>query len=371
MRSVALPGIAAEVREVLLNPDTLERTADLALLLNGLGPESITPVRAAYDSVFMDLGEIDLILLAEWWARHDPEDAFAWTRSEWQADHPVVVFQVLRAWGRSDHEAALRAVQEFPQPALRRPYVDAVLSGWDESGDPGLLEWIEGLGAGHDRQRALYTVARRKVLHEGIEAAFRWAEDLPDDDEVYKLNAYRRVASSAAEVDPEAAAAWAERHADGEYGLQLPRRVGTRWAKRDPEAAMRWLSTLPPSWNRDDAVRETYRNWLRLDGDRATQWMREAPLEPWLEPAVALFAKKLSREDPETGLEWAGRISGEELRWGTVSVIARAWLLVDEEAAKGWIDGSAMPDLYRRKVFAIPEGIRRQLPGDGGEGPAD
>ena len=37
---------------------------------------------------------------------------------------------VLRAWGRSDPEAALRQAQQFPRPALRRPYMDAVLAAF-------------------------------------------------------------------------------------------------------------------------------------------------------------------------------------------------------------------------------------------------
>jgi hypothetical protein len=358
-RDVVLVEVAAEVREVLLNPDVLERTANLARLLQRLGPESIEPVRDAYDSVFMDLGEVDLVLLAEWWARHDPEGAFEWTLREWEAKHPAVVMMVLRAWGRSDPAAALQQARRFPAATLRHPYTDAVIAGWEESDQPGVLDYVEGLGSGHDGQRAIYVVARRKVLRDGVEAAFRWAEGLPDGEDEFKLNVFRRVASSAAEVDPEAAAAWAERHADGEYGLRLPRRVGTRWVKRDPEAAMRWLSTLPESWNRADAVRETYRTWLRLGGDRPMAWLRDAELEPWLDPAVSLFAKKLSREDREEALEWAGRISDEEIRWGTVGLIARSWLIADEEAAKAWIDRSEVPELWRQKIFQIPTGMRR------------
>jgi hypothetical protein len=123
---------------------------------------------------------------------------------------------------------------------------------------------------------------------------------------------------------------------------------------------MRWLSTLPESWNRDDGVRETYRTWLRLGGDRPMAWLRDAELEPWLDPAASLFAKKLSHEDREEALEWAGRISDEEIRWGTVGLIARAWLLADEEAAKAWIDRAEMPEVYRRKIFEIPGAMQRQ-----------
>jgi hypothetical protein len=126
---------------------------------------------------------------------------------------------------------------------------------------------------------------------------------------------------------------------------------------------MRWLSTLPDGWNREDAVRETYRTWLRLGGDRPLEWLRAAELEPWLDPAVSLFAKKLSHEDREAALEWAGRISDEEIRWGTVGLIARAWLMTDEEAAKAWIDRAELPELYRRKIFEIPGGLKRRAAG--------
>jgi len=360
---VVLVGVSAEVREILLNPDVLERTDDLARLFQRLGPESLEEVRGAYDSVFLDLGEVDLVLLAEWWARFDPEAAVEWTEREWRAEHPAVVVQVFRAWARSDPGAALQAAENFSNPLLRRPYVHAVIAGWEESGQPGVLDYVESLGRGHDRQRAIYVVARRKVLRDGPEAAFRWAEGLPDSEDEFKLNVFRRVASSAAEVDPEAAAAWAARQQAGEHGLALPTRVATRWAKRDPEAAMLWLSTLPEGWNRNDGVRETYLTWLRLGGDRPLEWLRSAKIEPWLDPAVSLFAKKLALDDREEALQWASRISDEELRWGTITIIARDWLALDEEAAKAWIDQAELPELYQRKVFALTPAIRERAIG--------
>jgi hypothetical protein len=358
---VVLVGVAAAVREILLNPDVLERTAALAPLLGRLGPESLEQVREAYGSVFLDLGEIDLVLLAEWWAGFDPRAAFEWTLREWSAEHPAVVIQVFRAWGRSDPAAALEVAKQVRMETLRRQYVHAVIAGWEESGKPGVLEYVAGLGPGHDRQRAIYVVARRKVLRDGVEAAFRWAEGLPDGEDEFKLNVFRRVASSAAEVEPEAAAAWAARHEGGEYGLGLPQRVGTRWAKRDPEAAMRWLSTLPEGWNRDGGVRETYRTWLRLGGDRPLVWLRGSEIEPWMDPALALFARKIGVDDPEEGLDWAGRIVDDELRWGTLGQIAREWLVTDEPAARAWLERSELPERFRQKTLTIPPAIRRRV----------
>jgi hypothetical protein len=124
---------------------------------------------------------------------------------------------------------------------------------------------------------------------------------------------------------------------------------------------MRWLSTLPEGWNRDAGVRETYRTWLRLGGDRPLVWLRGSELEPWMDPALALFARKIGVDDPEEGLECAGRIADEELRWGTLGQIAREWLVTDEPAARAWIERSELPEPYRSKTLAIPPAIRRQV----------
>jgi hypothetical protein len=358
-RDIQLWGVAAEVREILLQPDALVRAEALAALFQALEPEALEQVRDAYDSVFLDLGDLELELLAEWWTRFDPESAFEWTSSSWQASHPRVVHAVMRGWARRDPEGALRAAEQQPVYSIRRPMVHAVLAGWEESGKPGAFEYVQALPQGQDRQRALYVLARRKVLRDGVEAAFRWAEAQPDGDGQFKLNLFRRVASSAAEVEPERAAAWAAEHAGGPSGNGLPRRVGTRWAKRDPETAMRWLSTLEPGPNRNDGVQETYRTWLRFGFQDAFAWLPSQPLEPWLDPAVALYAQVLAPTAPREALDWAHRISDEELRWPTVGRVWRVWALADEAAANAWLAQAELPDFYRERIPQIPEGMRR------------
>ena len=78
-------------------------------------------------------------------------------------------------------------------------------------------------------------------------------------------------------------------------------------------------------------------------------------------PPLALFARKLGADEPEEALDWAGRIADEELRWGTVGQIAREWLVMDEPAAKAWIERSELPEPYRSKTLVIPRAIRRQV----------
>jgi len=357
----APPGVAGEVRQVLLELDLLERTEALANLLSRLGPESLEDVKVAYDSVLLDIGDTELVLFGEWWARFDPLSAQLWTRHHWNTRNAdAVVTAIMRAWGRSDPLQALGATRTAQTGTLQRRWVDSVLRGWDESVQDGALEWAELLGPGPERQWALYVVTRRRILRDGPDAAFAWAESLSDEDEAFKISAFRRVASSAAEVDASRATAFAERHLDGPYAKGLPRRVGTRWVTREPEAAMRWLSSLPEGDNRDDGVMETYRNWIFQDTVAARAWLPSVENNGWLDPAVSIYARSLSKKEPLEALSWAGRIREPDLRNRTLGVVARTWLLQDEAAANAWLDQSGLPEKYIERIRIVPAILRKQ-----------
>jgi hypothetical protein len=366
-------GLPAGIQEALANPDRLERSLEIARLLERLGPESVTEVTAAYDASFVEVGDIAVVLLAQWWARQDPEGAFAWAQRERMAGKSMVVAEVVRAWAERDPEEAARAVDGMPRQELRRDSVDALVRGWNDSGNPGLMEYLSGLSRGIERQRALSVVARRKVYRDGLDEAFRWAEALPDDPDRFKLNVFRRVATWAAELDPQEAGAWAARHGQEEYGKGLYRRVGTRWARHDPAAAMKWLSTLPPGAERDAGVQETYRTWLSRDSAAAKDWLRAAELEPWLEPALALYVKSIARESPEEALEWSALIGDAERRREATIKIGQHWHRVDPEAARAWLDRSGLPEKDREWILNPPRGGRGRgaAPRQGGAGFAE
>jgi hypothetical protein len=355
-------GDAGAIQEILLEPDALVRAEALAAELRSLAPLALDDVLSAYDTVFLDVGDFELELLAEWWARFDPEAAYAWSQKDWRATHPVVAQAVLRAWARSDPAAALRAAEQESRDAVRRASVGAVLVGWEQGGAPGSFEYVRSLPAGHDRQRYLAFVARRKVLRDGVEAAIRWAESQPDEPQQFKLNLFRRVASAAAQVEPLRAAAWAEEQLSGPFGSQLPQRVGTRWAVREPEAAMEWFAGLPAGFEREAGLRETYRVWLGDDKTAAHAWMAEREPAAWLDPARALYAMSLYKDpdaDPLIALEQALSISAEQLRWATVGRIWRVWYVRNAEAAEAWFveRESGIPPFYRARIPTIPSGM--------------
>jgi hypothetical protein len=355
------PGDPSAVAEALREPDPLVRAESLARVFQQLPPEALPAVRDAYSGIFFDLGDTELVLLSEWWARFDAPGALEWSRTDYTADTRQVRQAILRAWARVDPHAAMRAAAN--EQVERSQWLDATICGWEESGQPGLFEFVRDMPYGPDRQLALATLARRKVLREGVAAAFDWAEAEPEHDGKFKLNLIRRVGSAAVLVDPELTAERAGRLADGPYANGLLRRVGIRWAKRDGEAAMRWLATLPPGPARHEAMSETYRSWLRgLDREEALRFMQGPGLDdPAYEPAVALYARVLASDDPLGAIDVARALNDEELRWTTVGRVWRTWWVDDEEAANAWFEQATdIPEFYRERIPQIPQGLRKR-----------
>ncbi len=134
--------------------------------------------------------------------------------------------------------------------------------------------------------------------------------------------------------------------------------MGTRWAQQDGLAAMTWLATLPAGGERDAGVQETYRVWLSRDREAAMAWLRGAELEPWLEPALALYVKSLARERPEEALEWTALIRDAERRREATMKIGRYWHQVDPDAARAWLDRSGLPEEDRKWILEPPGGAR-------------
>ena len=70
-----------------------------------------------------------------------------------------------------------------------------------------------------------------------------------------------------------------------------------------------------------------------------------------LDPAVAIYAKRIAGRAPLEGLDWAGGIADQELREATLARVARIWAVTDVDAAKAWVDQSNLPDWMRDKIF--------------------
>jgi len=359
-QDLEFPGMAGEIRDMLLIPDPIERVQVLAETFTELDPSHLDAVLHAYDSVIVQRGDPEIILVAQWWTRFDPEAAFKWTRLHWEARVPVVVSAVIREWARIDPEQAYEVVGPYntgDHPLA--PYVYALVVGWEESGRPGLDDTLAQMSGAH-AQRATTATMRRRVRQLGADGAIAWAEALPQESQ---NNAYQRLASALAEVAPERAAEFAERHIGSGRGRWLPRRVGTRWAKYDPEATMAWLETLPPGDERDDGVTESFRRWLKGDRPSAHAWARSLPGregdKSWSEPVIALYSLDIASNTPEEAVAFANaNLRDPERRKSGVGNPLRYWILQDESAALAWLAESDFDEKTKTKIAIVPDGMR-------------
>ena len=341
--------VGPRVAEILKEKDPLRRLTELSALLSTLGPTAAPALVQAFEASPIGGGDPELVLLGMWWAHFDPQAAYKWTTTEPRAQFGNVIAAIIRSWAHRDPKEALGTAQGLLFPVQRGLAIDAAIAGWDESGQPGLLEVVARLGD-IDRQRLAESVARRRVLALGPAGAFRWVESLEADPAFQEMMTLR-VASSAAESagGGTIAAAWAAPRVRSDDRISgYPRRIATRWVMRDPEAAMAWLATLPAGADRSDGVAEAFRAWTGRDQQSAFTWMDKAELQPWNEPALAVYTRAIASERPKEAIERAQRITDPELRDATMIVIAQVWTKRDRAAAEAWLAQPGVPDGVRR-----------------------
>ena len=355
------PGaLSQDVRDLLNDPDGLRRASRFGRLLPTLDPSHVPAVRKGVESAYLDRGQVELILFAEWWAAFDPEAAHSWTQEFWSAQHPNVEPAAVRVWARDDPQTALEHVLSRSNlnstPTLHSALIDALVVGWFESGREGLLEWVAGLKNASLQQAGLATLARRRVLRDGPAATIAWADGLPDENPRAKQWLIQRVASAITLREPELAAQYAERLTQVDlYSHYVVRRVARRWAEKDPLATLQWLEGFDIAPLRAEALRATFKVWLRDDEAGALAWLDGQPSAAWLDPArrSTVLTRLSSQTNPawETLSNEAMKIHTDAVRWSTVSWALRHWRGADEAAAERWLASEP----------TVPEEIRVEI----------
>ena len=161
-----------QAAEVLAIPSPVDRLLRWSALLEHASQEDVSSLRDAIAKAALDVGDPELVVFAMWWARFDPNAALAWTSAEWRAQSNFAIGQIFRMWAHADPEAAFKAIGQVPE--LRQDAAfDAVVTGWHESGKPGLVEYVQSIPGDAIRQRVGESLARHLVLALGTEAAMR------------------------------------------------------------------------------------------------------------------------------------------------------------------------------------------------------
>jgi hypothetical protein len=341
--------------EILALSDPFERSTRFVALLDRSVPEALPALREALAAAPIDYGEPEIVSFGMWWARFDPEGAFAWLRDDWRGASWPVLVSVFRIWAQAEPEKAFGNLDRIEKP-LQPAAISGLVAGWQESGKPGLLEQVRTIPDLANRQQIAEIVARRMVMAQGAEGALRSLE--PIDDARFRTILERRIASEAARQGHGASiAAWATPRVTAGKARPsgLPRRIATRWVRRDAEAAWAWLESLPAGDDRDDGVMETFRDWWRFRPAEAVRWIEGQQIEPWLEPALAIYSRSLGFRRPEEALAMLSRFTDEKRRQHYSILVVERWAARNPKAAETWLEGAELPDALRKAAEASLE----------------
>lgn len=335
--------------------DRIER---LASALVRLDASQIDEAVAVYEVEHWWLGTTEIELLMETWTRFDPAAALEYA-GKWPDPmrRPAALSAVIRGWALRDPQAANQAVETIgaAYPMQRQLFVENLLTGWVQSGQPGLIEYIA------DRREVTFPtnamwIAGGQTRRLGVPGVLDWLDghltsDLPAK---LKLNLFRRVTGMASRLDPAGVAVWLKTHEGQEYTNRAPTLLVERWVSLDPDAAMNWVAASIPEEERIPMLRMAFTKWVTTDIAGSGAWIEMAPTAKAYDPAFRAYAIVMARRDPVSAMSWAARITNEESRRTALTRVASSWYRRDAEAAENWLLLSELDEQSRDQVRSAP-----------------
>jgi hypothetical protein len=357
VESEATAAARVALLEVAQDEDFYSRVQRFAALLPTLGPEAIPVVKEIFvDPMYSYFGATDFDLLVRFWATHQPEETTQWAlRKSPPMARTALIYTAFTVWAETDPQAAMELSQSKIAMAgeVRDPVQYALVRGWYKRNPEQLAQFIQQLGIGVSRQRALAAYLQELVRTQGPDAAMEWAEALPDTDGPYKRAVYSQVGSLLPFFDHAATMRWCDAHCDGPYGKNLRNVIARRWVVTDAPAALAWLSTAPEGYDKDLAVQSAYAVWGRTDSAAAVAWMAGTTpetLEAWRRPLLPVYVRLLSFGAPAEAIVWAEAIESDDGRVHWLKTVARVWRKTDEAAAEAWLQQSELSEEAREEV---------------------
>jgi len=341
------------VRAALADPDPIARTLGLSAALRNFSEEDIEGVVSAFESAFASAGPDAqaLALLSEAWAPLGPRRAYERIESWPSEQREPARLALLQAWARREPRTALQVAEDVEDLEGWATY--AAYTGWAESGDPEMWDFVMTVPISMARENASIPMMKALIGRGGFEALLERVEALPSAaPDRFKLGAFRTAASLVADHDPQRALAFAMLHNEGPHGRGLLRRVAVRWARANAPLAMSALVDLPIGSERDWALREAYRTWLRSDRPVAMAWMGDSPpTDPRLRPLLDLQTMALAnsdRGDPDASIAravaWSEGIQDSEKRREAMVKLGVKYLDHAPAAARPWLEAHGVID---------------------------
>jgi hypothetical protein len=360
--------------EVLQHPDVFERVQRVAQILQRSEPSQLESIRDEFETAALERGDLEYALFANWWARFDPQAAFTYAFLHLRLDHPRVILEIVRVWGREDPLGAVASGSlsglDLQMPDLLGEFVDQLVVGWFESGNPGLEDWIMGLETAEAASAGMKALARMHVLRDGDEKTLEWIRTNPLPAE-YNRALLAGALTVIARQNPELAVRWIDiANQDGVDTRTFIPRIARSWALKKPLEAIEWLKERPQA---DEA--ETRRamddigiRWASTNPTQMREWLGSKKGESWTDPFRFMSIRsevvnKYYRVDWSNLMDETGFITDATRRNVLYAWILQRWRVADAEGAEAWLkqNPTVIPEELVKKTRGIAPHLKKEI----------
>jgi len=337
----------ATLHEALIHPDPLARIHRVAEILQAATPEQLPDIQAEFERAPQAWGDLEYALFIGWWARFDPKLAMAYAETDIRSDHPRVYSEAMRMWARKDPKGAIDSgwlvSASMGYSGWRAEIVEAIVTGWFESGNPGLEEWLSTGVEPNSALAAQRAYIRMRVLRDGGKSALEWARTAPFPPEQQRL-LFANGLNAVARMDPKLAIEYlgiAEQ--DGIDVRSFVARIARGWANLDPSAAMTWVvSTKVDPMERERAIMDVARIWLLRDEPTFGDWLAAHRGEPGMDllHKQAIYHHVTTNDyhvDWQDLMKQASEFRDEEERKMEYLWLIQRWRRMQPEPAEAWL----------------------------------
>jgi hypothetical protein len=313
------------------------------------------------------------------WAADEPEAAMSWAAGLpndanrtpilcWLADacaaiDPAIVtpylrdlpaklqgdlaMQVVDTLLKENPSAGLDFVKSLPEGEIQRNATLRLFKEWAPLDLAGAMACLDQLPEGTTRDGALGGLLRQWVKQD-VNAAMAYVQALPTDKQDTFLGDAVRYWASA---DPAAASQWVAALPQGDARNQRITQVASVWALSSlTDAGNFLLTSLAPGDAQNSAVETVVSSAQITNPQGVRQWVSGFPPGELRDHVVAITIQGWGESDVAGAAAWLdANFNGAYAE--NEEEVARSWLIMDQPAARKWIQGSALPDDAKRRLL--------------------
>lgn len=339
-----------QVRELMRNPDSLERNRQLfALLENVATNEEYLELVSSFRELGITqdrMGEYRLMLTS--WAKVDPLGALDYASENTGGNFARQT--ILATWAGADADSALAwALENAPAGDRANPWVVGVIEGVAATDLDRASQLTATLPRSRERGDALDTLVQQLAGREPVDM-LAWTTNFQDDENL-RHAALSQVAALTAREDIDTTIAYLDSIAgDDNARLRAVDEVTAVWAETDASAAMAYVDTLPVT-EQGQAIEGIMRQLSSQDPTRAADYLRSNSEVPDMEEARRNFVYGAYRENPALAAEFVPQLGDGNNRNRAYRRVYREWAEQDPAAARQWLESQDMNDNFRNRLL--------------------